>query len=503
MKKIFENKKQILQSPFLWALFALIIRYVFKYYVFSLQEFLVLIIISILYCITNRTLLTKKFIIRFSIYYPLLYFVISLILAAISIYKVHDYNLVVQSMPNILNVLQMTLFQSICWFIVLNILLWSVYLCLNIKTFFNTISSKISGFNLNINPFFDKTFSFLKNKTFVALIITIFSIFILLNLLIFGSVVSRESKGNINKEARIYLASAYAINKVYIFPLSNTFGFLSPVTKPFYMVRNFLYKKGMDKLAPADGEREWWWFRIKEQEFVYLYMKTMFDWNEKNILPKKKADELLRMEDEVYNHLLRIPDAKPHDKSLAKEKYLMFLETGYRYAIYFSYLPSEYNNTYHINYSNKKITHFEKIYDVYLKYKNCVINNEKESLKYVQKNNKLIMREHEFTSQLLRILLSDLNKKGKLNCTSEYYDYLAKSQTYILDYIIKNNTQNMKMPFDYFNELSAQILPFYKCNKIKEKCSSFKAFQPYKLYIEKFNNNDVYKLYYSAKGVSK
>lgn len=481
MKKIFENKKQILQSPFLWALFALIIRYVFKYYVFSLQEFLVLIIIPILYCITNKTLLTKKFIIRFSIFYPLLYFATFLITAGISIYKVHNYNLVIQNMPNILNVLQMTLFQSICWFIVLNILLWSVYLCLNIKTFFNTISSKISGFNLNINPFFDKTFSFLKNKTFVTLIITIFSIFILLNLLIFGSVVSRESKGNINKEARIYLASAYAINKVYIFPLSNTFGFLSPVTKPFYMVRNFLYKKGMDKLAPADGEREWWWFRIREQEFVNLYMKAMFDWNEKNVLPKNKADELIKMEDEVYSNLLNIPNAEPYDKSLAKEKYLMFIETGYRYATYFSYLPYEYKKYYKTDYTNRQIKHFENFYNDYLKYKNYAYKKERDSISYIQKDAKLVNREPEFKSELLYNLLLSLYKKNRLSCECKYYQPLAQTQLYLLNYLTLNKSY---LSFDEAQELRNQIDPFINSKVFRAQCQNSNTFKYYEKFIK-------------------
>lgn len=416
MEKVKNIINRAIQSPFIWALIAVLIRFTYRGNVLAPSEFVTIITISILYCILNKTSLNKKFIIRFSIYYPLLFFALNLRLAVLSIYDFYNRNVLAEGMPAVLNMLQIVFFQCIFLLIALNIIFWSIYLIINFKKIFNRILEKTPKLNINIksNSFFSSIFSFLKNKTFITVTLTILSVFILLNLLIFGSIISKESKGTINKEARIYLASAYAMNKVYIFPLSKTFGFLSPVTKPFYMTRNFLYKKGMDKLAPADGEREWWWFRIREQEFINLYMKAMFDWNEKNVLPKNKADELIKMEDEVYSNLLNIPNAEPYDKSLTKEKYLMFIETAYRYAIYFSYLPLNYKKDYYVDYSNKEITHFEKLYAVYLKYKNYVQTNEKESLQYIQKNDKLMMREYEFSSQLLRQLLSARNKKKSI-----------------------------------------------------------------------------------------
>lgn len=327
----------------------------------------------------------------------------------------------------------------------------------------------------------------MKKKNLLIGLIVAFILFVGINVLIFVPVVFRESKDTINKEARIYLASAYTINKVYIFPLSNTFGFLSPVTKPFYMVRNFLYKKGMDKLAPADGEREWWWGRIKEQEFVELYMQAMFDWNYQNILPKKKADELLKMEDEVYTHLLSIPNAEPYDKSLKKEKYLMFIETGYRYATYFSYLPDEFLRDYNEDYTNIQIKHFKNVYDVYLKYKDFAIKNEKESIEFVPKSNELAMREPEFISQLLSHLLYSLDKKNNLSCDCEYLKVLTSTQSDILDYLIKNSN---KISYDYLLDLDVQTTPFGYSKETEIRCQNSTTFKAYKKFLERKNKYD-------------
>lgn len=345
----------------------------------------------------------------------------------------------------------------------------------------------------------------LKNvlKKLAKLFILFIVVFAIINLLIFGKIVLRESRNTINKEARIYLASAYAINKLYIFPLSNTFGFLSPITKPFYMVRNGLYKIGMSKLAADDGEREWWWGRIKEQEFVELYMQAMFDWNYQNVLPRKKADELLRMEDEVYTHLLRIPNAKPYDKNLAKEKYLMFIETGYRYATYVSYLPHEFLRDYKVDYTDRQIVHFKKVYGSYLKYSDYARVHEKESIQFVPKNNELAVREHAFTAQLLRILFSTLSKNNNLGCNNPYFKYLAISQQSILNYIIKNNTNNRKMTFDSYCELSAQTLPFHGYKSLKLKCDKTTGYELYNSYINNLTSVDINRIYYNAKGSSK
>lgn len=318
-----------------------------------------------------------------------------------------------------------------------------------------------------------------KIKKFVLIFIITFVIF---NIFIFGAVLQRASKENMNREARMYLSSALAINKVYIFPLSNTFGFKSIITKPFYLARNLLYKIGMSKLDKNDGERLWWWWRIKEQEFVILYEKEMFSWNDWNVPSKEIADELIRMEDEVYHNLINIPNVKPYDKSLTKEKYLMFIDTGYRYAEYFSALPHQYNRNFDVDYSNLQIQHFENVYNVYLKYKNYAEKNEKESIKYFQQNEKLSMREPELVCFLLyQILLVDY-QKGNLKCDNQYFKPFAQKQTYILDYILANYK---KLNTVDYNGLTLHILPIGGYEEMKEICSGSKTFEVYKKYVDK------------------
>lgn len=328
----------------------------------------------------------------------------------------------------------------------------------------------------------------MKKKNLLIGLIVVFIFFVGINVLIFVPVILKESKGNINKEARIYLISAGLVNNFYIIPLSEKFGFLNPMTKPFYMTRNFLYKKGMNKLALNDGEREWWWFRIKEKEFVLLHLETLLKWNPLNVLPKNKADELLRMEDEVYTHLLRIPDVKPYDKTLAKEKYMMFIETAYRYSFYAGILPGKFKNDYNLDYSDREIEHFEKLYNTYLKYKNYTEKQDKESLQFFIEKKKFETREPVFIAQTLYTLLSELYKKNALSCNCKYYEPLAQNQTFISNYLIKNYTH---IDIETYNVLVAELYPFYDAQEISKKCRNSDAFIPYQKYLQK--REDYYK----------
>lgn len=485
MKKIFEKIQNILQRPVFLALVAFGLAYLLYRQFVDLKFWLDAISISgvsILYIISSKSAIDKKFILKFSIFYSLFFIIIFFINASVAIYSIHNLHLVISEMHNILDVFYMTLIESLFRFILSFTILWLLYSLIYFKEFFSILYKLVKSINKPIKAILTKLLTFFKSSKILAVILTVGIIFILFNAFIFSSIVRRESKGNINKEARTYLASAYAINNLYIFPLSNTFGFLSPVTKPFYIVRNFLYNKGIDKLAPADGEREWWWGRIIEQEFVELYMQAMFDWTQYNVLPRKKANELLRMENEVYTHLLNIPNANPYDKSLKKEKYLMFIETGYRYATYFSYLPHKFQRDYKIDYTDRQIRHFEKVYDTYLKYKDFALKNEKDSIQFVPNNNKLAMREPEFISQLLRALLSSLDEKNNLSCNCEYLQILTDTQSDILDYLIKNSN---KINYDYILDLDLQTTPFNYSNETKIRCQDSRDFKSYKKFLDR------------------
>lgn len=482
-------KKKILQSPLFWAFIAFGLTNLLYHYFRELlfwSDIISIIITYLMYMVTSQAISTKKFPLKFSIYYPLIFIVTFPILI---IFQVHSPSLFIKALPNIIGVFEQTLAQCLVRFLFSLILLFFFYCIINYKEILNFFIRLFSTLFNFVKKISSKFLGLFKKPTFGAIILLIILIFALFNALIFGKIVVRESKNTINKEARMYLASAYAINNIYIFPLSKTFGFLSPATKPFYMVRNFLYNKGMNKLAPADGEREWWWFRIREQEFVNLYMKAMFDWNEKNVLPKDKADELIKMENEVYSHLLNIPNAKPYDKSLAKEKYFMFVETGYRYSTYFSYLPSEYYDVYKIDYTNRQIKHFENIYDVYLKYKDYALKNEKESIEFFNQNKKFAMRDSGLIIELLSNILSRLNKQDKLQCECIYYKPLAKSQLFILDYIKANNS---RLSSTDFNELSYYTLAFDNYKKISNKCKYSKTYGYYKQYLEQLDKAKIY-----------
>lgn len=479
------NKNKILQIPLFWALLAWGLTNLLYFYHSELllgADIISIITISFIYTLSAKSSITKKFILKFSIYYALLFILQFILNAIISIYSFHNISLIISNLTYIISVFDRTLVQSLVRFLFSLILLFFFYYIINYKIILNFFIRLFSALFNFVKKISSKFIGLFKNPSLGIIILLVILIFALFNVLIFGKIVVRESKNTINKEARMYFASAYAINNIYIFPLSKSFGFLSPITKPFYMVRNFLYDKGLNKLAPADGESEWWWGRIKEQEFVELYMQAMFDWNYKNILPRKKADELLRMEDEVYTHLLNIPNANPYDKSLKKENYLMFIETGYRYATYFSYLPHKLQRDYNIDYTDRQIRHFEKVYDTYLKYKDYALKNEKASIQFVPKDNKLTMREPEFISQLLWSLLSSLDKENNLSCDCEYLPVFTRTQSDILDYLINNSS---KINYDYLLDLNLQLTPFAYSKKTEMRCKNSTNFKSYKKFLEK------------------
>lgn len=87
MKKIFENKKIVLQSPLFWAFVAFGVSVLLSFDINQIRlwaEIVSIIVVSIFYYLDSKTLITKRFALKFSIYFTLVFFVKYFVLLCLS-----------------------------------------------------------------------------------------------------------------------------------------------------------------------------------------------------------------------------------------------------------------------------------------------------------------------------------------------------------------------------------------------------------------------------------
>lgn len=172
-------------------------------------------------------------------------------------------------------------------------------------------------------------------KKFILITVIILTLFLLMNLLIFVPAINKAKQSKLYPEARVYMSCANEINELYIYPLSSSFGWDSPITKPFYLIRNKLYNTGYSKFPKNEGEKEMWWFGIKFDEFDKLVKNNLCDWGQNVITPKRlvnKKDKFIDWDNELYNHLDLLAQAKITDTAFGRAQIEAFNHVAYIYG---------------------------------------------------------------------------------------------------------------------------------------------------------------------------
>lgn len=316
----------------------------------------------------------------------------------------------------------------------------------------------------------------------IKLIITTIAVFLLFNTVFFGRMLYNASNEPINKEARAYLHSAEGVNVLYIIPLTKTFGFDNILTVPFYSIRDYLYQKGLGKLKPDDGEREYWWWRIRFNEFYSIYVPFVSRWEEYTPLPtNSQFIKLKNKENEVYNHIKLLIHSKPYDKTELKDKYYMLTQSVYYYTDYMFFYESKYKRILHIDINDKKLHRLKDIYEAYESYKEYARKYESEGVKQLYSKPNLKIRESLAEAHILRELLESTYSQPVYNCDSPYMDELIKNQYKLLDYLYKYGDKLNVFEYNNF----AFDLRIYTTKETEEKCKKSNSFQKWDKYADK------------------
>ncbi len=327
-------------------------------------------------------------------------------------------------------------------------------------------------------------------KKIGSIISAILISFILINLSFFSIEIYKNVYNKPNAPARTYLVPARAINYLYIFPLSDLFGYRNATTIPFYKIRDFLYNKGMSNFPSDSGEKEIWWWEIRFMEFHKYVMKEYY--NSHTIRNKPYLEQYLRFkkwEEEVFSHIEPLSKADVKDTEFEKEKYAKFITMVDDYTIFTKSVLFELGRLDGKNYIKELLYKLDFVYKTYLNYKKYAKTNEKDDYDYYNNNPNMKVNEYIFVNTLSSWYLFNLMKYRELKCNEKYIDIYLENKYTIYDYFEK---YNKSMSYGLFSHLSL-IKTSNLLDPIGELCPKNKRFQKFlKLKHDEIHSNKVY-----------
>lgn len=289
-------------------------------------------------------------------------------------------------------------------------------------------------------------------KRIVKGIVSILVLFVLINLFIFVPLIVNQLKSPRHPEAKAYLKSAFMINQMYIFPLSNALGYRNRLTLPFYKLRDRLYQTGMSKLDNDEGEKEIWWFDIRFFEYKMLIQKTLFDAYKykTDMIPLPKWQEKIFKDwiNELYSHIQSWPKTEINDPAMKKEKLIRFLDMAETYIASIhvlstklqitakDYKPEEH--THHKPYPKlDDVKNYMNVVDAFEKLKSDSIKNDKESYEYFERDKGV--DEDEFLYEAAYYLIRSENQWGKgVTCSSPEVNILVVNHKKLRKYYVEH-----------------------------------------------------------------
>lgn len=349
---------------------------------------------------------------------------------------------------------------------------------------------------------FKNTFNFYNFKNIFKKFFKGFSYFIIIfsiiNILIFTPIVINQLKSPRYPVARTYLKSAFMVERLYIIPLSEIFGYGNPLTWGFYPIKDGLYNVGMAKLPKDEGEREIWWFNIRFVEFKTIVQPTLSDsytYNDKTYkrLPRWQVRSFEKWNDELYSHILSWSNAKISDPKLKKEKLMRFVDLAEAY-VDSSYVLStklqisEQKHTTddfpdHLPYPKPEaVRNFLNVVNIFNNLKSYSKKNDKESYNYFEKNKKY--EEDKFLYEDAMYLIGSKSDWGPaVTCNSQEVTMLGTSHKNMMDYYNKNQN-NLKFGEKGTIEiLTSGGIPGFTY----KKCANAPALKEYNEYFTKKN----------------
>lgn len=188
--------------------------------------------------------------------------------------------------------------------------------------------------------------------------------------------------------AKFFLSNAFAVNTLYIFPLSKVFGWDNILTKPFYLVRGLLYHTGMFFLPENEGEREVWWFVIRFSEYDDLVgdLAAKIYRNRATTRELKKCKKVMKFNDEVYEHIIKLATMKIKDEHCRSRRYNHLVLAIYKYQLVAMVIgendKDNKKNPNNFYLKGDQLTKFETLLNLFMKQTEYIKKEEPEAYDY-------------------------------------------------------------------------------------------------------------------------
>lgn len=311
----------------------------------------------------------------------------------------------------------------------------------------------------------------------VILIWWVFSTF-----LTFKVAIDSATRNTEYKEARAYMASALVINLRYIYPLTKIGGWDDPIIKPFYLLRDKLFDIGYSKFPKDEGEKEFWWYTVKFQEYERCESPALGEWttyaNPRKYLNSKK-DKFIKGVDDLYKHIDLLASAKITDKTdklLAKQKLVEFVILARRYQDSDFILKSKLEedreaklgiseNYAILPYSD--VPKYEHVYDTYINLLSYSKQHEKESYDYFYSNPVHWLGGDIMAFKVIDDALMSKLYNNKLDCNDKFIKIFTDYHREIREFASKNEN-NTRISHRLLMDagtvaLNVEMLLAYKC----------------------------------------
>lgn len=236
----------------------------------------------------------------------------------------------------------------------------------------------------------NKIFENKKKLTVLIVLIIIILFYVISTFITFKIAINFATRNTEYKDARAYMVSALMVNKQYIYPLTDVFGWDRIIIKPFYFIRDKLFDIGYSKFPKDEGEKEFWWYTVKFNEYEKHSSQAL---TFKRCLSSKQ-DKLIYLVDDLYKHIDLLANAKitnKTDKLLAKQKLVYFTTLARRYQDSNSILKYTFfiDNQAKLGLKGataiipiEDVKKYEHIYDAYINLLSYSKTHEKESYEY-------------------------------------------------------------------------------------------------------------------------
>lgn len=322
----------------------------------------------------------------------------------------------------------------------------------------------------------------LKNtsKKIIKRIIQLFLFFIVINIVIFASVINNELKNNKYQKQNAILISSHTITRIYILPLGKLLGYKTPIIIPFRFVRDFLYNKEIAMLPPNSSEREVWWYNTRFLEYAAIVKPTIAKWfdSRQKTFSDKEIQNINDWNDEVYHHILIFPETD--FTSTIYESYQIQIYRDiidvYRFSMRYFSITQQIVTPYWLQQREKEnrgkypgpkyaaVEHNLELIERFDKLKEQVKNENPTAYKIYEKEP--IVEEYIMKMHLVEDYLRYKETFDKIDCNSNEFLIFSDMRSKIVNYMLENgesigSKDFLKYQFSLMTAIDTSVCPLY------------------------------------------